>query len=148
MHAGDHILTDDLDEAASQMPHLAAIVSDGVRGEAHTVVPSFTNPNNVAIVTGVPAAINGIAGNFYYDAETDSEVLMNDPRWLRCPTLLATFSQAELDVAAVTTKDKLRAFLAQGLAEGAVAFSVEKADEAQVATHGISGAQEFRDKNH
>lgn len=132
-----------LDEAASQMPHLAAIVSDGVRGEAHTVVPSFTNPNNVAIVTGVPAAINGIAGNFYYDAETDSEVLMNDPRWLRCPTLLATFSQAELDVAAVTTKDKLRAFLAQGLAEGAVAFSVEKADEAQVATHGIGGVLEM-----
>jgi phosphonoacetate hydrolase len=132
-----------LDAAAAHMPNLASIVNDGIRGEARSVVPSFTNPNNVAIVTGVPSAINGIPGNFYYDAETDAEVLMNDPAWLRCPTLLATFSQAGIDVAAVTTKDKLRAFLAQGLAEGAIAFSVEKAEQATMAAHGIDRVLEM-----
>ena len=126
-----------LDAAADRMPNLTAMCAAGARGEAQSVVPSFTNPNNVAIVTGVPAAINGIPGNFYYDEASDSEVLMNDPHSLRCPTLLAAFSHAGLDVAAVTTKDKLRAFLAEGLAEGAIAFSVEKAVEAQVASHGI-----------
>ncbi len=132
-----------LDAAADLMPNLATIVAQGTRGEAKSVVPSFTNPNNVAIVTGVPSAINGIPGNFYYDADADAEVLMNDPAWLRCPTLLSAFSQAGIDVAAVTTKDKLRAFLAQGLAEGAIAFSVEKAEEATLETHGIGSVLEM-----
>ncbi|MBT4096626.1 MAG: phosphonoacetate hydrolase [Gemmatimonadetes bacterium] len=134
---------DYLDAAATLMPNLASIVNNGIRGEARSVVPSFTNPNNVAIVTGVPSSINGIPGNFYYDAEADAEVLMNDPAWLRCPTLLATLSQAGIDVAAVTTKDKLRAFLAQGLADGAIAFSVEKAEQAARETHGIENVLEI-----
>ena len=33
----------------------------------HCVVPSFTNPNNLSIVTGVEPAVHGICGNFYYD---------------------------------------------------------------------------------
>lgn len=132
-----------LDAAATRMPNLTAMVAAGTRGEARSVVPSFTNPNNVAIVTGVPASINGIPGNFYYDEDSDSEILMNDPRLLRCGTLLAAFSHAGVDVAAITTKDKLRAFLAEGLAAGAIAFSVEKAGEAELPTHGIEAVLEM-----
>ena len=128
-----------LDEAASVMPELQAIIADGVRGEARSVVPSFTNPNNVAIVTGAPPNVNGIPGNFYYDPDADEEVLMQDPRWLRCPTLLAAFAQAGLDVATVTTKDKLRAFLSEGLPASSIRFSVEKAHEASLEINGIDG---------
>jgi hypothetical protein len=52
-------------------------------------MPSFTNPNNVSIVTGVPPSVHGICGNFFLDSSSGEAVMMNDPQWLRCPTLLA-----------------------------------------------------------
>jgi phosphonoacetate hydrolase len=132
-----------LDEAAHLMPQLQAMIAAGTRGEAHSVVPSFTNPNNVAIVTGVPPDVNGIPGNYYYDPEADEEVLMQDPRWLRCSTLLAGFAEAGLDVAAVTTKDKLRAFLSEGLPPSSIRFSVEKAHEVTLELNGIAGVTDL-----
>ncbi|NKB66987.1 MAG: phosphonoacetate hydrolase [Candidatus Latescibacteria bacterium] len=130
-----------LDAAAAHMPHTQALLQKGTHGLVNTVIPSFTNPNNMAIVTGAPPAVNGIPGNYYYDAEADSEVLMNDPKYLVAPTILAAFSQAGHRVAAVTTKDKLRLFLAQGL--DGISFSVEKAPEATEQTHGISSVLEL-----
>ena len=127
---------DYLDAAMEVMPNLSTIATRGASGLVETVIPSFTNPNNVAIVTGAPPDVNGIPGNFYYDAETDEEVLMNDPRFLRAPTILAAFHAAGHRVAAVTTKDKLRLFLAQGW--HGVNFSVEKAHEATEDKHRIT----------
>ncbi len=127
--------------ALDSMPHLRTIIAQGCRGLVKTVVPSFTNPNNIAIVTGTTPDINGIPGNFYYDAENDQEVMMNDPGYLRAPTILAAFGRAGQKVAAVTTKDKLRLFLAEGL-EG-VCFSVEKAHQARRAEHGIDRVLEL-----
>ncbi len=118
-----------LEAAADVMPELARLAADGVRGTARTVVPSFTNPNNAAIATGAPPEVNGIPGNYYYDRDSGEEVMMNDPRWLRCPTVLAGFARAGADVAVVTAKDKLLAFLSQGLPGRCVRLSVEKAGE-------------------
>ena len=28
-------------------------------------MPTFTNPNNVSIITGVPPSVHGISGNFF-----------------------------------------------------------------------------------
>jgi phosphonoacetate hydrolase len=53
------------------------------------VIPSFTNPNNLSIITGRPPAVHGIAGNYFYDREQGVEVMMNDPKFLRAPTILA-----------------------------------------------------------
>ena len=64
------------------------------RCSADCVVPSFTNPNNMSIVTGVPPAVHGICGNYFYDREADEEVMMNDAKYLRAETLLAGFSNA------------------------------------------------------
>ncbi|MEE3259007.1 MAG: phosphonoacetate hydrolase [Candidatus Latescibacterota bacterium] len=125
-----------LDEASAVMPNLRAIEERGNHGLVHTIIPSFTNPNNVAIVTGAPPAVNGIPGNFYYDVEADEEVLMNDPRFLRAPTILAAFHAAGQTVAAITTKDKLRLFLARGW-QG-INFSVEKAHEVEESAHHIA----------
>ena len=36
---------------------------------ADCVVPSFTNPNNLSIVTGAPPAVHGICGNYFFDRE-------------------------------------------------------------------------------
>jgi phosphonoacetate hydrolase len=127
--------------AAGQMPYLATIRSDETMCQVDTVIPSFTNPNNVSIVTGVPPAAHGICGNYFYDAERDVEVMMNEPEFLRAPTILAAFSEAGAKVAVVTAKDKLRRLLGFGM-QG-ICFSSEKADQTTGAEHGIDDALEF-----
>ena len=49
---------------AGQAPFFASLRENATFGFADCVVPSFTNPNNLSIVTGVPPAAHGICGNF------------------------------------------------------------------------------------
>ena len=102
---------------------------------ADCVVPSFTNPNNLSIVTGVPPSVHGICGNYLFDVATQTEVMMNDPKWLRAPTLLAALAHAGQSVAVVTAKDKLRALLGHEMK--GICFSAEKADQVSMAVNGI-----------
>ncbi|HEX7217714.1 MAG TPA: phosphonoacetate hydrolase [Burkholderiales bacterium] len=95
---------------------------------ADCVVPSFTNPNNLSIVTGAPPSVHGICGNYFYDREADAEVMMNDPKYLRAGTILAAFADAGAKVVVITAKDKLRTLLGHKLK--GTCFSSEKADEA------------------
>jgi phosphonoacetate hydrolase len=111
---------------------------------AHAVIPSFTNPNNLSIITGRPPSVHGIAGNFFYDAKAKAEVMMNDPAFLRAPTILRSFHDAGAKVAMVTAKDKL--LLSHGLDYStgrAIAFSSERADRATMADNGIDNALAF-----
>ena len=103
---------------------------------ADCVVPSFTNPNNLSIVTGVPPSVHGICGNYLYDTATGTEVMMNDPKWLRAPTLLAALAGAGCSVAVVTAKDKLRKLLGHGMR--GICFSSEKSDQVTLADNGIT----------
>jgi phosphonoacetate hydrolase len=127
-----------IDEAvrAGAAPWFARTLTQGSAFVADCVVPSFTNPNNVSIVTGVTPAQHGICGNYFYDRESGSEVMMNDPKYLRAGTILAAFAAAGASVAVITAKDKLRALLGHGLA--GTCFSAEKADEAQIALAGMA----------
>jgi phosphonoacetate hydrolase len=71
---------------------------------------------------------------------------MNDPQFLRSPTILAGMYEAGFKVAAVTAKDKLRTLLSHGLdySDGrAFAFSAEKADQATMKDNGIDGVLNF-----
>jgi phosphonoacetate hydrolase len=134
-----------LDEAikAGLMPALERIKAKGTVRTAHSVIPSFTNPNNLSIATGRPPSVHGICGNYLYEPETGQEVMMNDPRFLRAPTIFKAFFDAGARVAVVTAKDKLRALLGHSLsfAEGrAVCFSSEKSDKATKAENGIDNA--------
>ena len=129
--------------AAGVMPVVGEMVQSGADLRVDCVVPSFTNPNNLSIVTGVPPVIHGICGNYFYDRETDTEVMMNDPKYLRAGTLLAAFADAGASVAVVTAKDKLRTLLGHGLYYGngrAICFSAERADIATSDDNGISNA--------
>jgi phosphonoacetate hydrolase len=123
---------------AGAMPALARALGQGTRRIVDAVVPTFTNPNNLSIVTGVPPAVHGVCGNYFYDRAASAEVMMNDPRYLRADTILAAFSRAGARVAVVTAKDKLRRLLGHGMR--GICFSSEKADETTEAEHGISGA--------
>ncbi len=123
--------------AAGHMPWMKRVLAQGSAVVADCVIPSFTNPNNLSIVTGVPPALHGICGNYLYDTENGVEVMMNDPKWLRAPTLLAALAEAGCKVAVITAKDKLRKLLGHRLR--GICFSAEKADEATQEEHGIDG---------
>ncbi|HZT54866.1 MAG TPA: phosphonoacetate hydrolase [Burkholderiaceae bacterium] len=126
---------------AGAAPFLKQMLERGTSLIGDCVVPSFTNPNNVSIVTGVPPAVHGICGNYFYDVANDREVMMNDPAYLRAPTILARFSEAGAKVAAVTAKDKLRTLLGHELK--GICFSAEKADQATLAECGIDQVLEL-----
>ena len=100
---------------AGVAPFLASLAERGLVRMVDAAMPTFTNPNNVSIVTGVPPSRHGICGNFFLDRETGQAVMMNDARFLRADTILAAFSAAGAKVAAITAKDKLRQLLGAGL---------------------------------
>jgi phosphonoacetate hydrolase len=126
--------------AAGVAPWLARTVRDPTRGTAliaDCVVPTFTNPNNLSIVTGAPPSVHGICGNYLFDTASGTEVMMNDPKWLRAPTIFSALSDAGTRCAVITAKDKLRRLLGHGM-RGGICFSSEKADSATVADNGIT----------
>lgn len=130
---------------AGLMPLMASAQERGTFEIAECVIPSFTNPNNLSIVTGRPPAVHGICGNFYYDTASGNEVMMNDPQLLRCGSIFEAFQKEGATVALVTAKDKLRRLLGHGVSMSpgkAVCFSAEKANEATLAEHGISDVVE------
>lgn len=122
-------------------PNFARLMKDGANLLAQSVIPSFTNPNNLSIITGTPPAVHGIAGNYFFDPLTKQEVMMNDARFLRAPTIMKAFHDSGAKVAVVTAKDKLRTLLGHGLdlsSGRAIAFSSEKADKATLKDNGIA----------
>jgi len=121
--------------ATGRTPYLARLRETGTCLTADCVVPSFTNPNNLSIVTGAPPSVHGICGNYFWDTDAGAEVMMNDPKYLRAGTILAAFAGAGAKVAVVTAKDKLRALLGHKLT--GVCFSAEKADSVSQAGNGI-----------
>lgn len=129
--------------ARGLMPNLAKMRETGTDKLAHSVIPSFTNPNNLSIATGRPPVVHGICGNYLIDPDTGDEVMMNDVRFLRAPTVFSKFYEAGARVAVVTAKDKLRALLGAGLKfdeDRAIAFSSERSGETTKAEHGIDNA--------
>ncbi|HEY0822257.1 MAG TPA: phosphonoacetate hydrolase [Ramlibacter sp.] len=123
--------------ATGHMPWMKRTLAEGTGIVADCVVPTFTNPNNLSIVTGAPPSVHGICGNYLYDTASGTEVMMNDPKWLRAPSLLAALADAGHKVAVVTAKDKLRRLLGHGMR--GICFSSEKADQATEQEHGIAG---------
>ncbi|CAM2139828.1 Phosphonoacetate hydrolase [Pararobbsia alpina] len=125
--------------AAGVAPFIGKMLASGTALKGDCVIPSFTNPNNLSIVCGVPPSIHGICGNYFWDPAANdgkgAEVMMNDPAYLRAGTILAAAAQAGAKVAVVTAKDKLRRLLGWQL-EG-ICFSAEKADKATLAENGI-----------
>jgi phosphonoacetate hydrolase len=127
-------------------PNLDRLMKTGSHLLANSAIPSFTNPNNLSIITGRPPKIHGIAGNYFYDRTTGEEVMMNDARFLRAPTIMQAFHDAGAKVAVVTAKDKLRTLLGKGLdvsSGRAIAFSSERADKATLAENGIENVPGF-----
>ncbi|WP_341976199.1 phosphonoacetate hydrolase [Microbacterium sp. LTA6] len=145
---------------AGRMPWLASVLEKNASSwEAHCAMPALTNPNNISIATGHPPAVHGISGNYIFDTSTGEEVLMNDKKFLRVPTIFGAANEAGLDVVIVTAKDKLRRLLGAGVVEAGpslegsgefvepsrrgICFSAEKADQATIEDNGIDNVLEL-----
>lgn len=124
---------------AGVIPVIDSMRREGFSQLALACMPTFTNPNNVSIVCGVPPKIHGVSGNFYLDQDTGETIMMVDASPVRAPTLLSAFSHAGASVVAITAKDKLRKALGKDL--NGIAFSAEKAGEATLAENGIDDVE-------
>ena len=132
--------------ADGAMPFLSEVLKTGSDLRGDCVVPSFTNPNNISIVTGVPPSVHGIGANFFFDRDSGEDVMMGNPKFMRAGTIYKAFFDAGAKVAIVTAKDKLTPLLRHGLdfsTGRAICFSSEKSDQATKADNGIDYANRY-----
>ena len=125
-----------LDDALARglMPRLAAMLENGGAYQlGRSQMPSFTNTNNMSIVTGATPLIHGLPGNHYLDP-SGTEVQLSDPKFLRAPSIHKVMMEHGDRVLCVTAKDKLRRLLANG---GVPATSAEKAHECPLPAYGV-----------
>ncbi|KAK8090884.1 phosphonoacetate hydrolase [Apiospora phragmitis] len=111
------------------VPTMQRFAEHGFHATADAAMPTFTNPNNVSIITGAPTAVHGIAGNYFLDRATGEEVMVVDDSLLRGSTILAEMAGRGVRVAAITAKDKLRRILEHRLAESSICWSSQCASE-------------------
>lgn len=130
---------------AGVIPNIERFMEKGFSATAHSVVPSFTCPNNMSIATGSPPKIHGISGNFYLDRETGEAVVMTGPELMRSRTIFDVISKSGVRTVVITAKDKLRKQLGKDLdvSAGNVCFSSQEADKCTMAENGIENVLEF-----
>ncbi len=131
--------------AAGVIPNIERYMQEGFCTVAHGTMPSFTCPNNMSIVTGRPASVHGISGNFYLDRATNEPVVMTGPELLKVHSVMSEFSRHGARVVSVTAKDKLRRQLQKGmdLSNGSVSFSSQHADRCTMKENGIEDVLDF-----
>jgi phosphonoacetate hydrolase len=131
--------------SAGIIPNIARYMKDGFYTGARGTMPSFTCPNNMSIVTGRPASVHGISGNFYLDRATSEPVVMTGPELLKVPSLMSEFSRYGATVVSATAKDKLRKQLQKGmdLSNGSVSISSQFADRCTLEENGIEDVLDF-----
>jgi phosphonoacetate hydrolase len=72
--------------------------------------------------------------------------MMNDPQYLRAPTIFEKYYEQGAKIALVTAKDKLRTLLGNGLKyddKRALCFSAEKSDQATMEYNGIENVNDW-----
>lgn len=130
------------DSAGKVFVNISRMMSEGFSALADAAMPTFTNPNNVSIVTGAPPIVHGISGNYYLDRDTGKEIMIVDASPMRATTILAEMSRNGVRVAAITAKDKLRKMLGHRL-QGGICFSSENAASATLEENGIEDIEEL-----
>ena len=119
------------------LPNIQHFYDIGFATMAEAVAPTFTNPNNLSIVTGAPQSVHGISGNYFLDPLKREAVMLNDPAYVRSTSVPALLSQNGSRVVIITAKDKLRRMLGHQL-QGGICFSSERAAACTIEENGIS----------
>lgn len=124
------------------LPTLKSFLENGFHTTAKSAMPSFTNPNNVSIITGVPPSVHGIAGNYFLDPITKEEHMIQDDTLLRESTILHAMASRQVKVAAVTAKGKLRRIIGHGLSDS-ICFAAENANFSSLSENGIENVEHW-----
>jgi phosphonoacetate hydrolase len=100
--------------AQSEMPTLRRVAAQGFSVSGSSLLPSVTNVNTVALVTGAFPREHGVTGNAYYDPQEGTSGLMEAARFVQLPTIFAQARAAGRHSALVTAKAKLLGLLGRG----------------------------------
>lgn len=102
--------------AASDIPNIRKLTDEGFYQDAHAVIPSVTNVNNVSIATGTFPKKHGITSNYYVDRDTGKGEFIEDNRFLLTPTLFEISKKTKFadKTALFVTKQKLLRMLEGG----------------------------------
>jgi phosphonoacetate hydrolase len=110
----DGISSDYIENAISfgVAPTFKKFGKNGFYSLARGVIPSYTNPNNISIITGVLPKEHGIvtSGLSFNRRKWNYEMITSQEHML-CDSLLQGFSDNGIKVACITAKDKLRFLL-------------------------------------
>jgi phosphonoacetate hydrolase len=108
-------------------------------------MPTYTNPNHMAIVCGTTPSVTGIVGNYYYDAETKQEAMMDQPDLVQCSTIFPSLAEHGVDIRILTAKHSLLGMLSHGLpsasSDAILAASMERGSEGSESTPDIYDPQ-------
>ena len=78
---------------AGLMPFTAQLLNTGIDLRVDCVIPSFTNPNNVSIVTDF--TLHTWNWRKFSRPSIRSEVMMNDPKYMHVPTIFLVLKRKE-----------------------------------------------------
>jgi phosphonoacetate hydrolase len=91
---------------ASDMPVLKKMAQDGFYREGKAVFPTLTNANNISIVCGSFPQTHGVTTNCYLDPITGRPEFLENPGFLKSPTLFEMAARQKIRSALVTSKSK------------------------------------------
>ena len=100
--------------AQSDMPVLRQVAAKGFAVTGRALLPSVTNVNTVALVTGAFPREHGVTGNAYYDPGEGAGGLMEAGHFVQAPTIFTEARAAGWRTALVTAKAKLQGLLGRG----------------------------------
>jgi phosphonoacetate hydrolase len=114
---------------AAEMPALTRMAREGFFREGTALFPTLTNANNLSIVCGAFPETHGVTTNCYLDPVTNRPAFLEDPGFVKSPTLFDVAAARGMRSALVTSKSKTVRILGRSVAVG---VAVQDPDPATV----------------
>ena len=100
---------------ACDAPNLTHLGRQGFLRMGQSMMPSVTNVNNVSLVTAELPEKHGICSNYRLVQETGEEIYMESGEYILAETMFHRVRSSGGESVLVTSKDKLRTLLADGV---------------------------------
>lgn len=100
---------------STETPNLDALATYGSFRLVRAVIPTVTNVNHAAIITGSFPERTRIVSNFRFDPKTRQGTFIETADFLAAPTILERVAQAGGRTVLITSKRKLLHFLGRGV---------------------------------
>ena len=120
------------EEAAPNIHRLAR--EHGFAKTVECVLPSVTNVNHAAILSGEWPEKTGVVGNYWYDPKTGEEGFVEERGFMKVPTILQRYQAAGATTALLTVKGKVLGVYGDGATYG---LSAQTPDEGLLKRWGL-----------